>query len=153
MFLTGNNLLNHSREASAGEQVAETYGSVIAGSTGLFYFMGDILSPAHWAATKQTNAELMTLAPAILSVEPAPAVRSSAPAVHVAARRVGRQLYVLCVNVEDQPVDARLQLDLPPGVSDTLVLFEDRMVTVKDGLLSDTFAPHQRHVYRLNLAE
>jgi hypothetical protein len=151
LFLTGNNLMNHTREATPGEQVAETYGCAIAGATGLFYFMGDIVSPAHWAVTKRTNAELMTLAPVLLSVEPAPKVASSSPAIHVAVRRVGSQVYLICVNVEDQPIAARLQLDVPPGTYDTLVLFEDRMTTVRDGLLEESFAPHERHVYRLNL--
>lgn len=152
MFLVGNNLHNHNREPSAGEQVAQTYGSVIAGTSGVFYFLGTILSPDHWAATVRTNEELMRLEPVILSLEPAPAVQSSVPAIELISRRVGSQVYIICVNVEDRPVEARLQLDIPAGKHDALVMFEQRLTTIEDGMLRDSFAPHERHVYRLNLA-
>jgi hypothetical protein len=151
MFIVGNNLHNHTREPTAGEQVAQTYGTVISGVTGIFYFMGDIISPKHWAAVKQTNAELMQLAPVLLSDESAPAAQSSLPGVIVTSRRVGDEIYILAVNLEDKAADVRFELDQPLDFKTCEVLFEDRMLSLQTSVLQDKFEPYQRHVYRLKI--
>ena len=148
MFLAGNNLYNHSREPTAGEQVAQTYGCVIAGASGIKYFLGDPISPKHWAAMKRTNAELLQLAPVIYSRAPAPSAECSASSIRFITRRSGIHTYLMAVNLENEKTDASFSIT---GLADpdAITLFEDRLVPIRSGLLKDTFAPHERHVYRI----
>lgn len=151
MFLVGDNLQNHARMPSADEQVAQTYATVIEGGTGIFYFMGTIYPPKLWDATVQTNQELMTLSSVLLSGEKAPAVTSNSPSVLVTSRRVGDMVYLISVNTASEPIKTRLHVDTPHSTSDGVTVFEHRLVQMDSGSIEDTFAPHQRHVYRFLL--
>ena len=148
MFVVGNNLHNHIREPSAGEQVAQTYGCILAGASGLKYFLGNVISPKHWSALQRTNRELLTLAPVLFSRETAPAAHCVAREIRFTTRRVGADIYLLAVNLSKRPVTAEFSLE-GMRTTDALVLFEGRMTRVIDGVLTETFAPHQRHVYRI----
>jgi len=149
LYLTGNNLQNHTKEPSAAQQVAQTYGCVIAGASGIKYFLGDPVCKAHWTAMKRTNREITSLAPVIFSRQPAPAVECSSAAIVFMTRRVGSNVYLISVNLEDRAVDATFALS-DMDRADAVVLFEDRVVRLESGSLKDAFAPHQRHVYRLH---
>ena len=149
IYLTGNNLQNHAKEPTAGEQVAQTYAAVITGASGVKYFLGDPVCKAHWSAMKRTNIELQALAPVLLSSEPAPSARCSSTAVCFTTRRVGTEVYLIAVNIEDRRMEARFALALT-GAADAVVLFEDRVVRMADGVVSDLFDSYERHVYRIH---
>ncbi len=150
MFLVGNNIQNHYREPTPGEQVAQSYGSVLTGASGLTYFYGQPVDREHWVAYRQLNHEMLSLAPVLLSAEPAPQASCSSPAIRFATRRVGADVYLIAVNLENRPVNARFTL---PGANDStaVVVFENKMARFEGGMLAVAFEPHQRVVYRLNI--
>jgi hypothetical protein len=150
IFIVGNNLHNHYREPSAGEQVAQSYGCALAGASGLLYFLANPANRQHWLALRQTNRELTSLSPVLFSKEPAPRATCSSPAIRFVVRRTGAQVCLVAVNLENQAVAAKFQiggLEQATGV----VLFENRNVDVKSAVFTDDFAPHARHVYRFEL--
>jgi hypothetical protein len=149
IYLTGNSMQNHSRELSGPEQVAQTYASVIAGASGIKYFLGDPAGREHWLAMKRTNAELLALESVLFSRDPAPTVECSAADIVWTARRVGSQVYLLAVNVEDRAVTGKFRLMSDVGGRNAVVLFEDRVLGMDSDVLADEFAPFARHVYRL----
>ena len=67
-------------------------------------------------------------------------------------RRAGAQVYLVAVNLEDRAADAAFTLSgLRSGTA--VVLFEDRVVSFADGVLTDAFDAHERHVYRIEMPE
>ena len=151
MFISGNNLHNHTREPTGGEQIAQTYGCAIAGASGLTYFLGGPANKDDWFAMRQVNHELMILAPVLLSAESAPSVVCSMPNIRFTTKRVGAFVYIIAVNLEDK-ADNNVRFDVP-GLSEknAVVLFEDRAIEMKNGIIADNFNKHERHVYRVKL--
>ncbi len=147
MFLTCNQLQNHSREPSPGMQTAQTWACVLSGAAGVIYFMGDPAGRAHWRAMVRANQELQSLTGVLFSREARPEVRCSAPAICFTTRSSGTDRYLLAVNLEDRPVDAAFSIAGAKN-AEAVVLFEDRGVRIKDGVLRDAFGPYQRRVYR-----
>ena len=148
IFIVGNNLNNHYREPTAGEQIAQSYGCAIAGATGLLYFYGIPTDKGNWSALCQVNRELTTLAPVLLSSEPAPAATCSSSVIRLTTRCFGGAVHLITVNLDDAPVTARFEIE-DAGSSGAAVMFENRAISVKSGAIEDSFAPHGRHVYRL----
>lgn len=150
IFIVGNNLNNHYREPTAGEQIAQSYGCAIAGATGLLYFYGLPTDKGNWSALCQVNRELTALAPVLLSSEPAPAATCSSPSIRFTTRRVGNTAHVIAVNLENAPVAAKFEIK--DAIStEAMAVFENRNVSVKSGVIEDSFSPHERHVYRMEL--
>jgi len=145
VFLAGSNLFNHYREPTAGEQVAQTYGSVIKGAAGVWYFGGIPFARKHWEAYKQLNSELLSLSDVLFSGEAVDPIASDQSAVISLTRRHGGKIYLITVNIENRPATASFRL--PGGVKTAGVLFENRQLKVADGVLKDDYAPHERHVY------
>jgi hypothetical protein len=148
IFISGNNLHNHYREPTPGEQVAQSYGCALAGASGLLYFMAHPAGKEHWLTLRQLNRELLALGPILFSAEPAPRATCSSAAIRFATRRVGAQLYLVAVNLENRPADAKFQIP-KLDQTDAVVLFEDRTVAVQSEAIVDRFDPYARHVYRL----
>ncbi|MFV0416713.1 MAG: hypothetical protein ACK5NG_10145 [Chthoniobacterales bacterium] len=145
MFLTGGNYHNHYRESTSGELVAQTYGSVIEGTAGTWYFLGVPGTRKGWEAYTRTNKELLSLTDVLFSGEEVENISSDQKAVISITRKHGGKTYLITTNIENKPVTAGFRL--PEGVSAASVQFEDREVEVKDGILRDSYEPHSRHIY------
>ena len=101
---------------------------------------------------KQINRELLSLSDVIFSLEEVAPVSSSSTAVIALTRRQGKSLYILSVNVANQP--AQVTITLPEGLKPkgkAEVLFEGRTVYLKKSKFADSYAPHERHVYKVDL--
>ena len=150
-FIAGSNLDNHPREPSAGEQVAQTYGNIIKGVTGLTYFFGQLAGRKHWKAYLQLNREIEKLTPVILAGDEQQ-IKSSTPAVLGVIKKYKGSVYLISVNIENSVKDVKFDLSTVSGIpAKGTVLFENRSVTLKSGLLSDKFKAYERHIYRLDL--
>lgn len=145
MFLSGVNSHNHYREPTAGEQVAQTYGSVIEGVCGTWYFLGVPTAREHWEAYQQANKELLSLNDVLFSSEEMPSISSDQSAVIATARKHDGKIYLITANIENKPATAGFRLPNDAKMAD--VLFENRKVEVKDGVLRDAYEPYSRHVY------
>ncbi|MEI3005109.1 MAG: hypothetical protein V8T87_10895 [Victivallales bacterium] len=60
-FPSGDNVHNHHRECSYGEQLAQCYAMMIKGCTGLVHFCGLPKWPRNWEALRQVNQEFLEL--------------------------------------------------------------------------------------------
>jgi len=154
-FLAGENLGNHYREPTYAEQVAQTYGVIIAGARGVSYFCSLPYYPEHYRALVDVNRELLALEDAIFSLEPTSQAAIANPIVRQMTRRLGDKLYVIALNIDnDRP--AEIETVLPPEFAygeRAQVAFEDRSVKVERGRILDRFKPLERHVYVIEGSE
>ena len=131
IFISGNNLHNHYREPTPGEQVAQSYG-----------WPWPALGPALLPGQPGGQRALDHAAPAqprIAHARPGPLLHGArAPGDMLVGRdplcrAAGRaQVYLLAVNQENRPAGVNFQV---AGLdqADAVVLFEDRTVAVKSG--------------------
>ena len=109
-------------------------------------------APAAWAALKRVVADLRSLRPALTAagesvtqvVEPAKDI-----AIHIREMRVGGHVLVIAVNRDKTACTARLPLTLAVPDSVGRERFADREVRLRQGGLTDHFAPLEVHVYEL----
>jgi hypothetical protein len=154
-FLTAENLQNHYRECTYAEQVAQTYGVIIAGATGVSYFCSLPLYPEDYRACVDANRELLALEGAIFSLEKTSSAAVSDSAVRFMTRRLGEKLFVIALNTDNDRaanVEIRLPLEFTYAAN-AEVKFEDRKVDVKDRKISDEFKPLERHVYAADIVK
>ena len=150
-FIVGSNLDNHSREPSAGEQVAQTYGNIIKGVSGLSYFFGQLAGREHWKAYLQLNREIEKLTPVILTGDEQQ-IKGNTPSVLGVIKKYKNSIYLICVNIEDSKKDVKFDLSIISNLAGQgTVVFENRNIVLKNGLLSDKFKAYERHVYRIKL--
>lgn len=154
-FLAGENLHNHYREPTYDEQIAQSYGVVIAGASGISYFLSLATYPEHYRALVDVNRELLALEDVILSLERTSAATVANPIIRQITRRLDNTLYIIALNTDnDQATDVEFVLPSEHRyVNDARVMFEDRSVTVRNGRLADSFKPLQRHVYAIDIAD
>jgi hypothetical protein len=149
--------LRSGRAPTREEERCMTYLGLIQGAKGLLYYCYYDLRvlPQYremWAWMKAIAAEVKTLAPALLSIEPASPWRLLPEHTAVQARLLRHQgdLYLLAVNPERTPSAARFELPRQAG-SEVEVMFEDRSLSANRGRFDDQFAPLAVHVYRLKI--
>ncbi len=154
-FLAGENLHNHYREPTYAEQVAQTYGVIIAGARGVSYFTSLPLYPEDYRACVDVNRELLELEEVIFSLEKTSSATISDSAVQFMTRKVGDTIYVIALNTEnDRGADVEIVLPAEFRYAEQgKVAFEDRQVAVRNGRIADRFAPLARHVYVATIME
>lgn len=147
-FPAGDNLHNHYRECSFDEQLAQCYGMMIKGCTGLVHFCGLPKWPRNWEALRQVNQEFLELQDIVFSDEKCSDAVSSDKTLAVMTRKYGNRICVIALNPEKSPVNAVLRLPAEFRYADRAeVRFEGRSVPVKDGVIQDVFHGLERHVY------
>lgn len=147
-FPSGDNLHNHYRECSYGEQLAQCYAMLLKGCTGLVHFCGLPKWPRNWEALRQVNQEFLELQEIVFSDEKCSDAVSSDKTLAVMTRKYGNKIYVIALNPEKSPVNAVLRLPAEFRYADRAeVRFEGRSVSVKDGVIQDVFQGLERHVY------
>lgn len=154
-FLTGENLHNHYRECTYAEQVAETYGVVIAGCRGVSYFCSMPLYPEDYRASVDVNRELLELEEVIFSLEKTSNATTPDSAVKMMTKRLGGKIYVIALNSSNDR-DAEVEIKLPSEfkyAGNAEVKFENRKVNVKNGKITDKFKALERHVYVVDIAK
>ena len=154
-FLVGANTPLHYKEPSYDEQIAQCWGVICSGVTGISWFMGTPVTPGNWRAMKQVAHETAALEEILLSeeeIEPARASVGRAD-LRTITRRRGGELLVAACNISGQPLD-RTVFALPEGAprnGKVEVLFEQRTIDLANGVFVDDFAPLTRHLYRLRM--
>lgn len=156
-FLVDGNSSHHPRgEISFGEQVAQCYGVVAAGGTGLEFYNGMISTSPNWRAFVRTNRELQSLTDVICSEEECEEVACDAintpdAKLRHRTKKLNGEVFVISVNTGTDRMD-KVTFTLPAECKydgQAEVLFEDRKVSVKDGKFTDDFPGHFRHVYKV----
>ncbi len=133
-----------------------TYLAVTHGANGVLWepFFYAKEHPAVWQALLDITEELRQLTPALVSPTVHVITATNKTTMHGAARRHQDQLYLILVNASHEPQPGTtFTLTGVPKSAPVEVLFEDRTLTLEQGVLTDDFEPYQRHVYRLNVPE
>ena len=133
-----------------------TYLAVTHGANGVLWepFVYAEEHPAVWQALLDITEELRQLTPALVSPTVHVITATNKTTMHGAARRHQDQLYLILVNASHEPQPGTtFTLTGVPKSAPVEVLFEDRTLTLEQGVLTDDFGPYQRHVYRLKVPE
>lgn len=134
------------REPTSAESECMAYLALINGSRGIMYFSHKPRLLEQWNEIRLLNDEIRTLTPVLYSTDAAPDVSVNSSSIHLLSKRYNGQNYVIAVNVSSLPVTAALTI----SGADGWVMFENRLVHSSGGVLTDTFAGYQRHVYRID---
>lgn len=152
-FLVGNNTHNHYREPTGAEQVAQTWGSIVSGATGLAYFLGMPNWPGNWKAYLELNREILALNDPLMSEEKTKDATVSDKTLRFMTRKYNGFLYVFTVNTDPAPV-ATVSFTLPAEfkyADMAEVEFENRKINVMDGRFTDSFPGYSRHIYKIRI--
>lgn len=144
-----------SREPTIQEMRSMTWQSIIQGATGIQYFVRQgpnyfPKSAATWGECGRIATEVAELTPWLLSDEETMPVESNSADVIVTSRMHNGQLIIMAVNKLNEPVSASLRVK---GLSNgqARVLFENRMISYKGGVITDHLASFGSQVYLVNL--
>jgi hypothetical protein len=144
-----------SREPTSQEIRSMTWQSIINGATGIQYFVRQGLnyfpkSAATWSECGRMAMEVAELTPWLLSDEEPLPVASNSKNVLVSSRLHNGQLIIMAVNRINEPVSTSFRMT---GFSNgkARVLFENRFVSVKGGIITDQLGPFGSQVYLVNI--
>ena len=154
-FLVGGNFPLHYREPSYGEQIAQSYGSIAAGCTGLAYFYGWPQTAPNWRACVQIAAEVAVLNDVLTDEEECleAAATGNPKYLRHRTKKHDGYLYVVSANIDENPA-GKITFALPSGYrysGDVEVMFENRKLNLKNGKFTDDFSGYSRHVYKVKM--
>ncbi|MAX26327.1 MAG: hypothetical protein CMJ19_17685 [Phycisphaeraceae bacterium] len=146
---------HHYREPTYGEQIAQVYGNIAAGCTGISYFDSTPKNPTNWKAFIQLNKEIQSLTEVLLSEqEIGQATCSADPKLLRNATYLHDGFaYVIACNIDENTM-GKVDFILPAGwtyAGQAQVMFEDRQLPVTDSKFTDNFPGHSRHVYKIKV--
>ena len=151
-FAVGTNDI-HYRQPTYAEELAQCWGWICSGGTGVSWFVNMPKSPGVWRAMVDFNRELQAVREPLLSDEicGGAGVNAGRENFRLVTRRHRGAWYVFACNFGDQPLD-RTVFTLPPDAprsGEVEVLFENRALKLREGRFTDGFAALTRHVYRI----
>ncbi len=148
----------HSKEPTKQELTWFHYIAVVNHCMGFTYFGGVPMSRFARQTIKGLDDELKAIQPFLFSFEEDPKIslvnKRSENLIRILAKKLDKQMLVICVSRATEPVDAEIDLAaiLNTKPSNASVLFEGRAVKIGvDFKLRDTFPPLGRHVYKIDL--
>lgn len=153
-FLVCDNMTLHYKNPSYGEQIAQSWGSICSGCTGIAWYIGFPRTDGSWRAIVDVNREAQQLSPVILSEElcgEAVCDRPRSVLRHM-TRTLNGDWYVLSCNIDASRIE-KATFSLPDGAPRdgvVEVLFENRTLPLRGGVFSDSFSSHSRHHYKIN---
>ena len=143
------------REPTLQEMRSMTWQSIIRGATGIQYFVrqGQNYFPksvAAWSECGRMAMEVAELTPWLLSDEETVPVESSSKNIIVSSRMHDGQLIVMAVNKINEPLGVTIRIR-GKSSNKARVIFENRMVSVSGGEISDHIAPFGSQVYLMDI--
>lgn len=140
------------REPTATEESCMTYQAIVEGMRFLLFYNYRPTSWAAWSGLGRIAREVRDLRPALITERADVAVATAGGESRVIAslHRTGDQVWVIAVNCDTEPVEAKLTLPLDCVDATAEVMFEGRRVTCDRRILKDLFEPMARHVYRID---
>lgn len=136
-----------SREPTGPEMETMVYLALIHGVRGIKLFANMPHSKELWNELRMLSREVSFLTPVLYSLEiPRPA-SATLPAIHLASKTYNKTQFIISANGSMAPATVTFNV---PGGSTATVLFENRLLTIKNNQFTDNFAAYQRHVYQIN---
>ncbi|MGN0870186.1 MAG: hypothetical protein ACI4UV_03270, partial [Victivallales bacterium] len=156
-FLVGGNFPLHYREPSYAEQIAQCYGHIASGGTGISLFYGNIQTPGNWKAVKQLNDEFTILNDIITSDELVQnaSISGNPDLLRMRTKKYRSYLYLIAANIGNNSYE-NVMITLPEEyryADHVEVMFENRNISLKDGKFTDNFPALSRHVYKVKLLD
>lgn len=143
-----------SREPTHQELRSMTWQAIVRGATGIKYFVrqGPNFFPkssSAWAECGRMAMEVAELTPWLLSEEKAMPVSTNSGKVLITSKMHDDKLAVIVVNKYNEPTPFTVKIE---GVSNAKArsLFENRLVSVVNGTLTDYIPPYGSLVYIIN---
>ena len=154
---------NPTKKATPQEVRCEVWMSIIHGSTGIIYFVHEweprfdesalLSDPGMLSAVTAINKRIAELAPVLNSptIPGVATVSSDNNAVPVACmvKRHAGATYVFAVATRGDRTTAAFTVPGLPGARTVEVLGENRAVTMRQGVFTDSFGPWDVHLYRI----
>ena len=152
-FLVCDNMTLHYKNPSYDEQIAQSWGSICAGCTGIAWYMGFPRTEGSWRAMVDVNREAQLLSPVILSEELCGESDCDRPRsiLRHMTRTLNGDWYVFSCNIDANQIE-KASFALPEGAPRdgvVEVLFENRTLPLRGGAFSDFFPSHSRHLYKV----
>lgn len=151
-FMASENSLHH-RIPSYKEQIAQSWGSVAAGASGLSWFVNMPTAECTFNALKDVNRELLDNADFLCSDElcGGAIVSETKDYIRCLTRKHGDEwrIYTACLN--PHPIEkfaVKLPSDIPQNAK-VEVMYENRTLKAKNGLFGDRYDGFGRHIYRI----
>jgi len=139
------------RLPTAQELRCMTYQALVHGAAGVFYYTFQVaawnyslVATPLWDEIGQMAQEIKQLAPILVRPGPEPSTISS---IHILEKKVNSTAYLIAVNAGPEP--AVLEVPIPASAAEVDVMFENRTLTVMNGLLRDEFGPYAVRSYRI----
>ena len=151
-FMESENSL-HPRIPTYQEQVAQCWGSVAAGASGLSWFVNMPTSRCCYDALVDINRELLDNVDFLCSDELCGGAVSSETENYIRCltRKHGNEWRLFTANINPHPnkkVLFKLPADIPQDAT-IEVLYENRTLQAKGGVFSDAYDGFSRHIYRI----
>lgn len=151
-FMESENSL-HPRIPSYKEQIAQCWGSIAAGATGLSWFVNMPTSRGCYDALSDINREILDNVDFLCSDELCGGAISSETENYIRCltRRHGGEWRIYTANINPHP-NAKVKFTLPPDIPQNAkveVLYENRSLKAKNGVFADSFDGFSRHIYRI----
>lgn len=142
------------REPTMQEIRSMTWQSIINGATGIQYFVRRgpnyfPKSPTTWAECGNIAMEVAELTPWLLSDEQTLPVESASKNIAYTSRMHDGKLVIMAVNKINEPVNVAFRIYGERNASATS-LFENRRVSVKNGILTDYIPPFGSAFYMID---
>lgn len=155
-FVSGGISALHHRPPTYREQIAQSWGCIAAGCTGVAWYEGFPDTEGTWKAMVDVNREAQSIKDAILSEELCGEATADVglEKLRVLTRRNGSVWTLVACNVDANPLSS-VTFTLPadaPRSGAVEVLFESRTLPLENGRFADAFPGHDRHVYAIKEA-
>lgn len=138
-----------SRDILPEEQVYQSYICIINGCRGIAYWASFPKAPSSFRTICRLFREFTFLKETLISLEETPLIPCTSAEIRYTVRKWKGDLYIISVNEAKRPVSARFRLSGLSGAETAEVLFENRSVTLRNGVLEDVYPKYARHVYRI----
>lgn len=151
-FMESENSL-HPRIPSYKEQVAQCWGAVAAGATGISWFVNMPTSRCCYDALVDINRELLDNTGFLCSDElcGGAIASESHSLIRCLTRRRGGEWRIYTANINPHP-NANVTFTLPPDIPQDArveVMYENRSLQANGGRFADSFDGFSRHIYRI----
>ena len=135
------------------DQIAQNYIGIVTGAKGILWWVWPPRHHDNWQAMKQVAGELNALSPVLTSRTPPQQVVYNPQAMRDTVKALVKthegKTWIIAVNSSRTLASVRLGLP-EPFRGEAGVQFESREVAIRDRVLEDRFAGHERHVYVLD---
>lgn len=137
------------REPTPSEHLMQIYLFLIRGVKGIYNYCGKPMSRDLWESFYDVGIEIEKLRPVIIDGIDLEKPGVNSDGILLSFKKHDKVFYLITVNItkEEKLVEINLGGTSIHEAKKAKVMFENRTVSIKNGILKDTFKGNERHVY------